>query len=143
MSKLESRKNHITMPHIWKYIYLVCYNLMLVVFIWLWLNMDFMNLVTSWTFFGTFVGGNWRGFHHKLHGPWFGNNIHVESIFHRFLLNKHGCHSSTCIVLNIDVMCIVETWMLYAYSYCVIMDVVCLFVLFVHMKVMHTTSMFK
>jgi hypothetical protein len=36
--------------------------------------------------------------HHKLHGSWFGNNNNAKYIFHRFVWNRHGCHSSTCIV---------------------------------------------
>jgi hypothetical protein len=37
-------------------------------------------------------------FHHKLNGSQFGNNNHVKFDFHRFVWNKHGCHSSTCVV---------------------------------------------
>jgi len=36
--------------------------------------------------------------HHKLHGSRFGNNSHAKFVFHRFVWNRHGCHSSTCIV---------------------------------------------
>ncbi len=36
--------------------------------------------------------------HHKLHGPWYGNNSCAKFIFHGFLWNKHRCHSSICIV---------------------------------------------
>ncbi len=34
--------------------------------------------------------------HHKLNGSRFDNNSHAKSNFHRFVWNKHGCHSSTC-----------------------------------------------
>jgi hypothetical protein len=31
--------------------------------------------------------------HHKFHGSQFGNNNHVKSIFHKFVWNRHECHS--------------------------------------------------
>jgi hypothetical protein len=37
-------------------------------------------------------------YYHKLHESWFGNNRHAKSTFHMFIWNKHGCHSSICIV---------------------------------------------
>jgi hypothetical protein len=36
--------------------------------------------------------------HHKLHGSWFGNNSHAKFAFHRFVWNRHECHSFTCSV---------------------------------------------
>jgi hypothetical protein len=56
--------------------------------------------------------------HHKLNGSRFGNNSHVKFIFHWFVWNKHGCHSSTCVV-----------WTLMS-SHCLDMNVICLFILF-------------
>jgi len=37
--------------------------------------------------------------HHKFHGSWFDNNSYTKFIFHKFIWNKHGCYSFTCIVL--------------------------------------------
>jgi hypothetical protein len=36
--------------------------------------------------------------YHKFHGSQFDNNSNVKSTFHRFVWNKHGCHSYICIV---------------------------------------------
>jgi len=38
------------------------------------------------------------GLHCKLHGSRFGNNYHAKCTFHRFIWNRHKCHSCTCIV---------------------------------------------
>jgi len=80
--------------------------------------------------------------HHKLHGSWFGHNSWAKFSFHRFVWNKHGCQSSTCTVWTLMScalfghecympVCIIYTWMLYVYSYCL------------HTKVMHMTFVFK
>jgi hypothetical protein len=45
-----------------------------------------------------FMGYFERGSHHKLNGSQFGNNSRVNIFFHRFMWNKHGCHSFTCVV---------------------------------------------
>jgi hypothetical protein len=45
-----------------------------------------------------FMGYFERGSHHKLNGPGFGNNNCLILFFHRFIQNKHGCHSFTCVV---------------------------------------------
>jgi len=45
--------------------------------------------------------------------------------------------------LNIDIMCIVSTWMSYAYSNCLNMDVICLFVLFTHENCEHNFCVFN
>jgi hypothetical protein len=82
------------------------------------------------------------GLHHKLQRSRFGNNNHAKFTFHRFVWNRHKCHSSTCIVwtlmscalfrhesdMPID---IVYTQMFYVYSCCL------------YMKIMHTILMFK
>jgi hypothetical protein len=36
--------------------------------------------------------------HHKFHVSQYNNNSHVKFSFHRFIRNRHGCHSSTFIV---------------------------------------------
>jgi hypothetical protein len=36
--------------------------------------------------------------HHKLHGSQFDNNMSKKFSFHRFIWNRHRCHSFTCIV---------------------------------------------
>jgi len=58
--------------------------------------------------------------HHKLHGSQFDNNNHVKFSFHRFIWNKHGCHSSICTV---------EHW---CHVHCLDTNVICLFALFKH-----------
>jgi hypothetical protein len=42
--------------------------------------------------------GSLNCMHHKLHGPQFTNISHVKFAFHRFVWNRHGCHSSTYIL---------------------------------------------
>jgi hypothetical protein len=36
--------------------------------------------------------------HCKLYGSQINNNGRVKFVFHRFIWNKHRCHSSTCIL---------------------------------------------
>jgi hypothetical protein len=67
--------------------------------------------------------------HHKIHRSWFGNNNCAKSTFHRFVWNRHKCHSSICIVW-ISMSCtlfkhkcymfihIIQTYMLCVYSCC-------------------------
>jgi hypothetical protein len=58
--------------------------------------------------------------HHKFHGSRFGNNSRVKFAFHRFIWNRHGCHSSSCIV-----------WTLIC-AHCLNTNIICLFILFKH-----------
>jgi len=79
--------------------------------------------------------------HHKFYGQQFGNNSHVKYVF--FIWNRHGCYSFTCIAwtsilctlfkheFHIMLIWIIWTQMLYIYFCCL------------HMKVMHTTFMFR
>jgi len=65
--------------------------------------------------------------HHKLHGSQFDNNSRAKFAFHRFVWNRHGCRSSTCIIWTLMScaffihechmpVCIVLAWMLCVYS---------------------------
>jgi hypothetical protein len=79
--------------------------------------------------------------HHKFYGPQFSNNSHPKYVF--FIWNRHGCYSLTyiawksilCILFkheyHIMLIWIIWTQMLYIYFCCL------------HMKVMHTTFMFR
>jgi hypothetical protein len=44
------------------------------------------------------IGINIYPSHHKFHGSQFGNNSSTKFAFHWFVWNRHGCHSSSCIV---------------------------------------------
>jgi hypothetical protein len=61
------------------------------------------------------VSKQYKVSNHKLHGPRFGNDSCDIKKFHRFVWNKHKCHSYMCIVwtsmlcahhLNTNVICI-------------------------------------
>ncbi len=67
--------------------------------------------------------------HHKFHESWFDNNNHAKFAFHRFVWNRHKCHSSICTIWT-SMSCalfrhqchmhvrIVWTQMLCTYLYC-------------------------
>ncbi len=58
--------------------------------------------------------------HHELHGSWFGNNSYAKFAFHRFIWNKHKCHSS---IVLFEHQC---------REYCLDTNVICMFILFRH-----------
>ncbi len=55
------------------------------------------NLVNTTTYATNIVILN-HIYHHKLHGSRLGNNFHAKFVFHRFIWNRHGCHSSICLL---------------------------------------------
>jgi len=80
-------------------------------------------------------------YRHKLNGSLFGNNDHAEFAFHRFVLNKHGCHSFACVIWTL-ISCALFRHECHMFIY-IVKHKCCMSVHVVYMKIIHMTFMFK
>jgi len=83
-------------------------------------------LVVSTTLYGWWI---YIYYHHKFHGPWFGNNSCAKFDFLRFVWNRHRCHSFTCIVWTLMLCTLFKhechcLFILFKYEYCMFIPLV-------------------
>jgi hypothetical protein len=80
--------------------------------------------------------------HHKFHGSQFDNNSHVKFAFHRFIWNRHKCHSSTSTIWT-SMSCALFRHKCHMHVHIVWTRILCVYLYCLHTKVVCTTFMFK